>query len=458
MPRHKLYTYQKESVYAAEREFGGRILLADATGLGKSVQTCWYLHRNPHLRPAVIVCPASVKYGWESEIQNNMGIRPAVLEGQTPVKFGRNPPPILIINHDILRHWVAALIDIYPQFVGLDEGQNFGNRTAKRTKAARALTKNVPSLWVLTATPLQNRPAELWPALNMLWPAEFASFWSFAHEFCDARRGFWGWTYKGAKNVDALHQLLRRLGMIRRLKRDVLQELPACTRRVLPVPMSDPLEYRRAQDDFITWLAKQDPGRARAAARAKKVTQMGYLRRLAAQLKIDAVVEWINNFLSGGEKLAVFAVHRGMIKALRERCKAKSVVLDGSVTGLLRKQVVQQFKNDKGTRLFLGNIQASGTGLDGLQHVCSTAAIVEMPWKPGECLQLEGRLDRIGQEQLSFMNYLVARGTIEEYLCELNQEKQAVISGVLDGGADAGLAFDVYDQLCARMLEDRFAA
>lgn len=451
---HKLYPYQREGVFAAEA-FDGRILLADEQGLGKTLQAIWYIHRDRTARlPAVVVCPASVKYNWEHEIMFNLGIRPTVLEGTNPPRQGYKlaaAPRVVIINYDILKPWMEYLRGLGLRTVIADECHYCMSRDTLRTKMMKLLTKETPNFLALSGTPLTNRPADLWPTLNMLWPASYKSFWSYAQTYCDAHKGFWGWTYKGAKNIPELHAELKKHGMVRRLKADVLKELPDKVRRVIPVPMSDPLEYRRAQTDFILWLTKLDPARAKSAARAQKLVQIGYLKRLAAQLKIDAVAEWIDNHLQGGDgKLVVFAVHKGMIKALRERCRYKSVTIDGSITGRLRQAAAVQFQKDKGTRVLFGNIQAAGVGLT--LTAADTAVFTELGWKPAEHSQAEDRIHRITQTQKAFIYYLVAAGTIEQTLCELIQQKQEIIRGVLDGeGGGEGL--DIYDLLCAGLLK-----
>lgn len=453
MARHKLREYQKETVYEIEQTYNGRSLVSLEAGLGKTATSLWYLHRNRATAlPAVVVCPASIKYVWEHEALQNLGLRAAVLDGQRPPRSGHftDRPDLVIINYDILRFWVDWLREMDLRTIIIDESQYISNRRALRTQATRDLCRGVPNVLALSGTPLTNRPAELWPTLNILRPDLFKSFWAYAHQFCEARRTPWGWNYGGARDIPTLHRLLRRAAMVRYLKKDVLHELPDKQQALVPVPMTNPGEYRKAKEDFLAWLTRKDPGKARAAARAQRLTQLGYLRRLAAQLKIDAVVEWIKNFLAGGDdKLVVFAVHKGMIAALRDRVGAKSVTVDGGVTGLNRKAAVQAFQGDKSVRVFYGNVQAAGVGLT--LTAASTVAFAELPWTPGALSQAADRIHRIGQQNVSWIYYLVAAGSIEEHLCKILQEKQEVIRGVLDG-VDGGETLDIYDQLCARLL------
>jgi len=237
--------------------------------------------------------------------------------------------------------------------------------------------------------------------------------------------------------------------MVRRLKVDVLKHLPKKMRMVVPMDIADRAEYNHARGDFLGWLRKNYPkGKARQAAKAAAVVRIGYLLRLAAKLKARDVVGWANKFLEEfpEEKLVLFAVHRKMIDVLQRRVNGKHVTVDGSVTGRRRHLAVQQFRNDPETRVFIGNIRAAGTGVDGLQDVCTNLAFCELWWRPGDLVQAEDRIYRIGQEGVAWINYLVAGGTIEEDLCRIIQAKQAVIHATLDG-SDYESDMDVFDQL-----------
>jgi SWI/SNF-related matrix-associated actin-dependent regulator 1 of chromatin subfamily A len=282
----------------------------------------------------------------------------------------------------------------------------------------------------------------------MLWPGVFPSFFSYAQKHCKPTRSPWGWEYKGAENIPQLHALLRRTGMVRRLKEDVLKDLPNKIRRVVPMDLADRKEYIEASTNFVGWLRKNYKGKAKRALRAVAVTRIGYLLRLVAKLKCRAVVDWANAFLAEypNEKLVLFAIHKKMIGVLQRRVAAHSVTVDGGVVGRRRKIAVDQFKRDPKIRVFIGNIKAAGTGVDGLQSVCSNMAFAELWWRPGDHIQAEDRLYRIGQGGHVFINYLVAGGTIEEDLCRIIQAKQEIIHATLDG-EEYESDLDVFDQL-----------
>ena len=448
--------YQKEGVLDLEDflEIGGGALLADDMGLGKTLQALWLMRRQAvgDMFPALVVCPASVKYTWEHEAMVHTNLRAQVLEGRTPpAGHLGSVPKLLIINPDILKDWLPWLSKVGLQTLVLDESQYFTNIRTKRTKAAIALARQVPYKVAMSGTPLTNRPSELWPTLHMLRPDLFPSFFSYAQTYCKPKRAPWGWEYKGAENIPQLHALLKRSLMVRRLKSEVEDQLGGLggkVRSVLPMELSSRAEYNKAAGDTLAWVRENyGASRAKAAGKAMAVTRIGYLLRLVAKLKAKSVVQWANQWLEEypEEKLVLFGIHKPMLRYLCKHVRAKHVLVDGSVTGRKRKAAVDQFVLDKPTRLFVGNMRAAGTGVDGLQRVCNTLAFAETWWRPGDHTQAEDRIYRMGQERAAWVNYLVAPDTIEADLCQLIQTKQEIIHGTLDGKVVDSL--DIFDQL-----------
>jgi SWI/SNF-related matrix-associated actin-dependent regulator 1 of chromatin subfamily A len=447
----KLFPYQQECVNEIDW-FLGRALLTAEPGLGKTLMSLSWLMLHPEAWPAVVTCPASVKFVWEREALNFFGVKSRVLEGMTPDDAMGKCPPLLIVNYDILTVWLPWLRKHRPRTIIMDECQLISNPRAQRSRAARKLCKRRPYVLALSGTPLMNKPIELFNILNILCPAVFNSRREYIDEYCDPTWTPWGVKYTGATNTKQLHDLLIDTCMVRRRKVDVLKDLPEKLRSVVPVSLSDPSEYRRASDDFLSWLRMQDPRKAKSASRAEALTKVGYMLRLAARLKMNAVADWINDFLRGSdEKLVVFAVHKDVIAELLERIKAKAVVINGSVTGRARDRLVDQFQTDDRTRVLLGNIEAAGVGLT--LTAASTVLLIELTGRPGDLVQAEDRCHRIGTRSTVWCHYLVAKGTIEERMCEIVQRKQRVLSSVLDGGPNDD-DLDVYDELLEELRRE----
>lgn len=446
MKKTKLFTYQKEGAQFI-RKFKGRAILADQMGLGKTIQALYWCYKMKKARPIVIVCPASLKYNWEREISKHCHMMSTVIEGQKPPtrKIIEYHHPFIIINYDILPYWLDHLKKQDIKGVILDECHYIKNRSTKRYKAVKALCKGKKYLICLSGTPLTNRPAELWPVLNLVRPDIYPSFLKFAFQYCRPRKLRWGWVYDGAINLKELHQTLRSTCMIRRLKKDVLKELPAKARRVITIPLSNPKEYAKAERDIIKWLAEKDLTKAKKAKKAKELAKLGYLKRLAAQLKVEACRKWIDNFLEQtDEKLVVIGVHHSIIDPLYENYYHKSVIVHGGVTGKKRMEAVDLFQKDPNVRLFFGNIQAAGTGLT--LTAASKLVFLELDWIPANHSQAEDRIHRIGQTMPATIYYLISKGTIESHLCEIIRKKQEIIDEVLDGKSS--------DELDILSLED----
>ena len=441
----KPYPFQKEGVKLISK-FNGRALLADEMGLGKTIQALVWMRLNKTY-PTIVICPASLKYNWEKEALHHINLRSEILSGRTPLpndeKF-KTKHKLIIINYDILTDWLPYLQNLNPKLIICDEVHYLKNMKTNRSRAVRTLSK-CKYMIALSGTPLTNRPSELFSVLKMLWPDKYNSFMGFAVKYCKPKKTYWGWTYKGAKNLHKLNEELLQNGMIRRRKKDVLDQLPDKTRSVVPLEINNRKEYKEAENDFISWLKKQSKLKAKKAEKAKQIVRMGYLKRLAAQLKLDQVIDWIDNFLEGSnEKLVVFAIHKTIISKLKDKYKKICLVLDGSTSIKTRHLAVEKFQRNKRSRLFILNIQVGGVGLN--ITAASNVAIIEIPWTPGELLQAEDRLHRIGQTKGVFCYYLVAQDTIEADLCKLVQDKQRDIETILDGNIQEK-SLDIFDQL-----------
>jgi SWI/SNF-related matrix-associated actin-dependent regulator 1 of chromatin subfamily A len=468
------YSYQRSCAKQLHL-LGGRGLLAMPLGSGKSFISLLWAMRHPEARPIVVVCPAFIKYQWASEVRKHTGLRAEVLETTWPGKKRglRKAAPVTIVNYDILGRrradrantgpgWLGFLKELNPQLVVIDEAHFCSSRKAARTRWVKELCSGVPHVIALTGTPMVNRPAELWPVLNILRPDLFPAFWPYALTFCGAKRNRWGWDVSGSSNETQLHRLLTqgangdgRGMMIRYREEDILPFLPPKRRLVVPLDLTDRDQYQKARDTFREWLLEHRPERLDRTLRAERLTQLGYLRRLAAELKLPGVLDWLEVFLQEGDhKLIVFAIHRKVIQSIHGRFPSYSVVVDGSTPDKQRRLHVDQFLRSKGCRLLVGNLDAAGAGWSA--PGVSRAAFVELPWSPGKLRQGEGRVRGVGRGEAGVPTtswILTARDTVEEQLCGLLQRKDRLLAGVLDGAPEQG-DLDIFDLLCQTILEE----
>lgn len=429
--KKKLFPFQEEGLSFIEKK-DGRVLLADEMGLGKTIQALAYLQLHPEKRPAIIVCPASLKLNWKKEIDEGMSTPEVIqiLEGKTINK--KIEGSILIINYDILDAWNEHLKALHPMVIIADECHYFKNNKSLRTKAIKKLAKGVPHFLALSGTPIVNRPIEIYNAVKIIDPYLMPNFFSYAKEFCGAKHNGFGWDFGGATNIEKLHKLLTESLMIRRKKKDVLKDLPDKVRSFIPIELKNRSEYNEVKNNFIDFI-KQTKGEeaAEKVSNAETLVQIEYLKQAAVNGKMDSVIEWVADFLNTGEKLIVFATHKTAIDRLMEEFKNKAVKIDGSVSTVNRNKAVELFQNNDSIRLFIGNIKAAGVGLT--LTAASNVAFIELPWTPGDLVQAEDRCHRIGQKNSVSIYYLLAERTIEEEIATLLDSKRKVLDAVIDG-------------------------
>lgn len=439
------YPFQEEADRAIE-SFGGRCLLGMEPGLGKSFVSIRYRQRTSPQGKCVVVCPANIKYSWQDQWRQHAGVEAAVLSGKraSGVRSSVN-----ICNYDILGFRLEELDR--PDLVILDECQYLCGRSTQRTKAVRKLCEGVPHVLALSGTPLVNRPAELWPVLNILAPKAFGGFYVFANKWCAPKRGIYGgWDYSGHSNLDQLHELLVSTCMFRMRRADALPDLPTKVRSVVPLEIVRPGEYRKAERDFLGWLAEHAPEKLSGALRSQGLSKTGQLKLLAARNKLPAVITWVRDFLNSGRKLILFCYHLEILEGLRSEFSDCCVATCGATGERDRKRNQDRFNGDVDCRLFVAN-GAAAAGWSA--SACSDVAFCELYWQPGVHVQMEDRVVGINRGvggETPMSHYLIAEGTIERRICRIVHDKQKVLGAVLDGdeGADGP---SVYDDLIGEL-------
>jgi SWI/SNF-related matrix-associated actin-dependent regulator 1 of chromatin subfamily A len=424
-----LFPFQEKGVQFIESR-NGRALVADEQGLGKTIQALAWLRLHPEKRPAVVVCPNSVKLNWAREARKWLDEATSI-----HVIFGKDADTlpkadIYIINYDILLSWLSHLKIMDPKVLIIDETSMIKNKSAKRTKALQELARGVPHIIGLSGTPIINRPVEGFTILHMIDPRTFPKFWDYAQRYCGARWTRFGWDFSGASRTKELHELLTSTVMIRRKKADVLTELPDKIRTVVPIQF-DSKEYDKLEREFRDWLREEKGTRITTI-----LSKIEYLRQFIVNKKLPQVIEWLEDVLestggNGNGKVVVFYHHKELGDKLESHFQKISVRIDGDTPAQKRQEYVDRFQNDPEIRVFLGNIQAAGMGIT--LTAASTVVFIELPWAPALLDQAEDRCHRIGQKYVVNVYYLVAAGTIEEDMAKVLDQKRQVVKMVLDG-------------------------
>lgn len=438
--------FQKAGIkYALDRK---NVLFGDEMGLGKTIQAIGVLNADESIRSAIIVCPKSLKLNWKRELERWLA-RPltiGIANGDWP------ETDIVVLNYEAVkkhaekimaREWGAAIVD---------EAHYIKNPKAQRSKAVKTIRASRKIR--MTGTPIVNRPAELQSIIDDLEPA-FAGF-GFLKRYAGAHQNGYGWDFSGATNLDELQRRLRETIMVRRLKADVLAELPRKIRQIVELEADDSamksavkseLRYEAQSEERLASLraavelskAESDEAYQAAVARlteASRVdfTEMSKLRHETALVKVPAVIAHLENALDDDtNKIIVAAHHHDVIDQLTAAATErgwKPVWITGDSKEQERQTAVDNFQNDPNVRIFIGSITAAGVGitLTASSHV----VFAELDWVPGNVTQFEDRAHRIGQTQTVLVQHLVLSESLDARMARTIVAKQAVIDSALD--------------------------
>lgn len=429
----KYYPFQAAGIEYLVRH--KKVLLSDFLGGGKTIQVIGLIN-NSDIRKVLIICPNTIKLNWKIELEKwlrkNLSI--SVIYAQEYVESD-----IMIINYDILNRYATELSKIKFNLVVADESVALKNEETQRFKAYKLISKNIPRKIFITGTPILSRPAELWTTIQEICPDEFGTKWEFYKKFCGAKQvriGYdrekgepkYAWDYSGASNLELLQTKLRSSCMIRRFKKDVLQELPEVTRQIIllddsSITKDEEEQLKEVKEDYISQVEH---------LRANSLGTFEILSRIrheTALKKVPYVVEFVKNILESEEKVIVFAHHQDVISLLKVDFP-NSVVIMGDTPTKERQKAIDLFQFDPEIRVFIGSIQASGVGIT--LTASSTVVFAELDWIPANITQCEARACRIGQKNAVNSYHLVVNGTIDAHLAKTIIRKQEIVDAVLN--------------------------
>ena len=451
-PEGKTYLpFQKGGIAYALAGTRKGTLIADEMGLGKTIQAIGVINADPTIKKVLVVCPATLKRNWANELNAWLtrdlivGIFPAVGE-------------VTIINYDILAKlksptakepWQGTEYDL----LILDEGHRIKNPKSKRAKEVKRIAKVCNRILVLTGTPIDNRPIELWPILQLVDPetwdpagrakvdgkyvnveaGEGAGFWNYAKRYCDAHEEYVTrtkkvWVMTGSSNLAELQDKLRGSCMVRRLKSDVLTELPAKRRQVIVLPNQ---EYDA--DGYVISADTYESDIAALRSNKTAFAEMSERRHAQAVSKAPQVLEHVLSCLEeSNTPIVLFAHHHDVIDIL------ETGLIDSGITTVkvvgdtplsARNTAVETFQAGQ-ARVFIGSIGAAGVGLTLTKS--SHVVFAELDWVPGNVTQAEDRVHRIGQRESVLIQHLVLDNTLDARICKILVAKQAILFAALD--------------------------
>ena len=402
---------------------------------GKTSQALAF-SKHMKFKRVLIVAPASVKFAWESEVKKWTNMSSIVIDSNTDISSIDSDINFWIINYDVLKKHFNQLSKIrFCSIIG-DECQYIKSISAIRTKAFRALSRDIGSVVLLSGTPLLSRPSELFSLLNIIDQKNWSDWYQFARRYCAMKQTQWGMDTSGASNIGELHDKIKRY-FIRRDKSQVLKELPPKTFVSVPVKLDKPYskEYDEVAEDLAKYLRDNVGMKTREVEKsmsAEKLVQLNLLRRLCAMGKIKTTIELIESIINAGEKVLVFSSFIEPLNELHAKFKKESVMITGATDVNLRGDIVSSFQKDPKIKVFLGGYKSAGTGitLTAAQNFIG----IDFPWNPADLQQSIDRLHRPGQVANNVNIYqLKAMGTVDEDMETLLDTKQGIFDMVIDG-------------------------
>jgi len=416
-------------------------LIADPMGSGKTAMALVAANTMMANR-ILVVCPAIVKENWLREFDRFYirGAEDVEIVYGTKHKITCNR---IILNYDLLYREpiLAQLNEMEFDLLVLDEIHYLKSGVSKRTQAALSqagVQYSAKRVIGLSGTPLTARPRELYPPLAALCPQAIQphlDYYEFSARFCAGYRDRFGWNDKGSSHLKELNFRLRANFMLRRppelfrttepklIVRSVNLKNHKAYLELENTLLADP-EYSallRDIDDVPMKKHEKDNSLLGDASAARKKL---------AELKMPAVIDFIKDTLDAGDKLVVFAHHHITLDRIQQSFK-HALRIDGNTAPKARMAAIDKFTNKPEANLIAGNIQAMGTGLDGLQYAANICLFAEVTWLPGEIDQAVARLERRGQKKQVYAYFLTVKDSIDEIVMSSLTQKRNTMKEIL---------------------------
>ncbi|MCP3966511.1 MAG: DEAD/DEAH box helicase [Lentisphaerae bacterium] len=449
--------YQKAGIaFALKRE---NTLVADEMGLGKTIQAIGFINASPWIKNVLVICPATLRINWQIELKKWL-VEPL----STGIAVGKSWPhgaDIVIINYDILSRHYGNIREKEWDLLIVDESHYLKSQKALRTKHVFGFTPRsrenvimpIPARkkLFLSGTPIVNRPIEIWTTVHNLAANVFPSWYDFVERYCEGFQSKYGWVTTGASNLEELQEKLRASIMVRRLKKDVLDDLPEKRRQVIELPPDGCKKYIKAEMKAFGKHQKIITSLKKAVEKSKKGShaydeavlalkdgrwvafeEIARLRHETALAKVPYIVEHLNNSIET-EKIFVFAHHKDVVAKIAEAFAGQTTLLVGGMNMHERQASIERFQNDEDCRLFIGSTAArEGITLTATAHV----VFAELDWAPASLNQIEDRCHRMGQKNAVLVQHLVLEGSLDATMSKMLVAKQEVLDNSLNVNTD----------------------
>lgn len=444
--KKKLYKHQEEGIKFLLSRNG--CILADDMGLGKSIQSI-VAALESGAKKILVVCPSSAKINWEREI-NVFCNETAIIEGK---KW--NDAKFTIINFDILKNFHTLiegrrelteeelllvkrdLANANFDLAIIDEAHYLKNNDSIRGKIMVELTAkhNIPRVWLLTGTPVANRPMDFFNLLKII-KSPIAENWKhFAVRYCDGKKFFKTlkngqkkqiWITDGASNLDELASKTKNI-IIRRLKTEVL-DMP--DKVISPtyhrLNTKEWIQYEQLWDDY---LQKRVSEGKRNGNLQKDLVELILLRQFIASVAIPHTIEMVENAIEMGRKVIIFTSFTEELQILQNHFGKLAVAHNGPMTANQKQKSVDSFQNNPKVKVFIGNIKSAGVAITLTE--ATVVVFNSFDWVTGNNEQAEDRAYRIGQKNDVNVYYQLFDDTISIRMWETLKQKKQIINTIL---------------------------
>ena len=435
----------------AKYGFGG--LLADEMGLGKTIQIISLILNNYHDGQSIVITPAAVIYNWQNEFAKFApSLTLQVLDGSKAERrslfTSSRDKDVIITSYDAFKRDIDFYQEQHFNNEIIDEAQYIKNPQTAAAKAVKSVAAD--HRFALTGTPIENQLSELWSIFDFLMPG-------FLNNYSQFRKNYESPIIKrqDRKAEDELKKLIQPF-ILRRLKKDVLKELPDKTEHLVYTPMigQQAKLYQARATRLVKHLQSQDDEEFKNN-RFEMLAEITRLRQLCCSPKllnadyrgrsgkVDQTMELIRDEIAAGHKILLFSQFTSALAILRQQIEKEQIsdfVIEGKTKKSDRQAFVKEFNTYDGPAIFLISLKAGGTGL----NLTSADVVIHFDpwWNIAAENQATDRAHRIGQQHNVSIYKMIAKDTIEERIIAMQKQKSELANAILSGDEIGSTALD----------------
>jgi SNF2 family DNA or RNA helicase len=418
----------------SELGFGG--ILADEMGLGKTIQTIAFILSEEN-KSTFIVCPTSLIYNWKEELEKFApSLKVGIVHGSERINLidSLSEYDVILTTYGTLRMDIHHYADVVFDYCIIDEGQNIKNSLAQNTKVIKEIKAKVR--FALTGTPMENNLMELWSIFDFVMPGYLYSKENFEEKFI----------IRGEDNLEGLKLLIKPF-ILRRTKKEVIKELPDKIEKRFLVEMTAAQKavystYIKSVSDI---MKNGTDGKIEVFSYLTKLRQICLEPSLIVEGyeggsgKLKVAMELIKDHIGYSGGILLFSQFTSVLNMIGENLKKEGIEffhLDGKTKPKERIRMVNNFNNSEDIKVFLISLKAGGTGL----NLTSANLVIHFDpwWNPAVEDQATDRAHRIGQRDIVEVIKLVSKGTIEEKIVLLQEDKKELINSIITGELQNG--------------------